>query len=71
MVKVKCILQTGFNDNEAKTFRKLGDEFEVSKERAKFLEENKAVEIIEVKPEEKKQIEAKPIKKKKKIDTDI
>lgn len=66
MVKVKCILKTGFNDNESKTFRKLGEEFEVTEERAEYLEKAKAVEILEVIPVEKK-----IPKKRKKIDTDI
>lgn len=66
MVKVKCILQTGFNDTESGTFRKLGEEFEVTEERAKYLEKAKAVEILEVIPVEKK-----IPKKRKKIDTDI
>ena len=66
MVKVRCILQIGFNDNESKTFRKLGEEFEVTEERAEYLEKAKAVEILEVIPVEKK-----IPKKRKKIDTDI
>lgn len=68
MVKVKCILQTGFNDNQSGTFRKLGDEFEVTEDRAKYLEKAKAVEILEV---IKEPVEKKSTKKKKKIDTDI
>lgn len=51
--KVKAIIE--FNDMEANTKRKIGDEFIVSTERAEYLLEHKAIEILEqIKPEPKK-----------------
>lgn len=48
--KVKAII--GFNDMEENTKRKVGDEFIVDIERAEYLVEHKAVEILEkIKPE--------------------
>ena len=48
--KVKAIIE--FNDMEENTKRKIGDEFVTSIERAEYLVEHKAVEILErIKPE--------------------
>jgi len=82
MVKVKVSIPVGFNDLVARKIRKFGEEFEVPEERAKFLEEKKVVEVIEVLPEMIPEIieepkeevtevikEKKTTKKKKKIDT--
>lgn len=44
-MKVRAI--KSFNDLEANTHRNVDDVFEVSKERAKFLLEHNAIEIIE------------------------
>lgn len=63
--KVKAIIE--FNDMEENTKRKVGDEFIVDIERAEYLVEHKAVEILEeIKEEIKKEpiIEEKPKKKK-------
>lgn len=45
MVKVKAIMK--FTDIEANVDRRIGDEWECNEDRAKFLEENKGVEILE------------------------
>ena len=44
-LKVKALIN--FNDLEGKTKRKVGDIFEVSKIRADYLIEHKAIEIVE------------------------
>lgn len=56
-MKVKAIIN--INDLQDKVFRPVGSVFECDEERAKYLLENNAIEIIE----EKKEI--KPKKKKK------
>lgn len=66
MIKVRCILQSGFNDIKEKKKRVYGEEFEVTKERAKYLENAKAIEILEIPIEE---TEKKALTRKKKIDT--
>lgn len=53
MAKVKAIMK--FTDVELNCERKIGDEWECSEERAKYLEANKGVEILHV-------IEEKPLK---------
>ena len=58
-MKVKAI--KNFNDLEARTYRNIGDEFEVSEERATFLANHNAVEII------KQPISDEPIKEEKEI----
>ena len=45
-VIVKCIRRAGYDDVELKRHINFNEEFEVEKERADFLVENKAVEII-------------------------
>lgn len=77
MVKVRCCNPVGFNDLVARKIRKCGEEFEVTEERAKFLQEKNVIEIIEVEPkmepvvveEVVKQPKKETTKKKKKIDT--
>lgn len=82
MVKIRVTSPVGFNDLVAKRIRKFGEEFEVTEERAEFLESKGVIEIIEVQPkmepiivEEPKEevaekiVEKKTNKKKKKIDT--
>ena len=46
-VKVKCILTNGYFDMDLNRKVKFGEEFRVTEERANFLKEHKAVEIIE------------------------
>lgn len=85
MVKIRVTSPVGFNDLIARKIRKFGEEFEVTEERAKFLESKNVIEIIEVKPVEDAKVEEnatntkqdadvqltekKSTKKKKKIDT--
>ena len=45
MMKVKALMK--FTDMEENCERRVGEEFECSEDRAKYLEENKAVEILE------------------------
>ena len=79
MVKVKCLIPV-FNDLEAKTTRKIGEIFEVTGERAKYLAGAKtnnivAVEILEEIKEEKEEeskkeeeiVVEKPVKKAKNV----
>lgn len=78
-MKVKCILPV-LNDLEAKTTRKLGEIFEVTEERAKYLaganpSKLVAVEILEEIKEEKEEeskkkeeiVVEKPVKKAKNV----
>lgn len=77
MVKVRCCNPVGFNDLVARKIRKYGEEFEVTEERAKFLQEKNVIEIIEVEPkmepvvleEVVEQPKKETTKRKKKIDT--
>ncbi len=66
--KVKCIHEPYYNDLELKERKYKGDEYTVSLERAEYLKEHNAVEILEVIKEEKSEIEElkeeKPNKKK-------
>lgn len=68
MVKVRCIYQPFYDDIELKRRITYGEEFEVEEERAKYLAQNKAVEIIEEqkKEEEKPKLEPKKVVKKSK-----
>lgn len=52
MVKVQCILD--YNDLQLKRLVKVGEELEVTKERAEVLVEKKLVKVVEVIPEEEK-----------------
>lgn len=51
--KVKCIMPRGYNDLELKRKINCGEEYIVEKERAEYLAENNAVEILEPIKEEK------------------
>ena len=46
LVKVQCILETGYNDKDLGEFIDKNRIYYVSKERAKLLEEKKAVKIL-------------------------
>ena len=46
-IKVKCIMQNGYYDIELDRKIKFGEEFKVGEERAKYLKEHKAIEILE------------------------
>lgn len=46
MVKVRCILESGFDDKVTGDYIELGQEFYVPYDRAMFLKGKKAVEII-------------------------
>ena len=52
LVKVQCILETGYNDKELKEFIEEGRIYYVNKDRAKYLENKKAVKIVKDKDEE-------------------
>ena len=54
-VRVKCIMENGYDDMELGRHIKNGEEYEVNKIRAEYLRENKAVEILEEIKEEKKE----------------
>ena len=61
-MKVKVLYN--FNDLEAKTNRVVGDVFECTEERAKFLIEKKAVEeVVEVKEENVKPLDEEVVEK--------
>lgn len=78
MVKVECILE--YNDLQLKRLVKVGEELEVTKDRAKVLVEKELVKVVEVIPEpekdaeveeasepvEEKKVEKKPATKKRK-----
>lgn len=46
LVKVQCILETGYNDKDLGEFIDKNRIYYVSKERAELLEEKKAVKIL-------------------------
>lgn len=46
LVKVQCILETGYNDKDLGEFIDKNRIYYVTKERAKLLEEKKAVKIL-------------------------
>ena len=71
MVKVECILE--YNDLQLKRLVKVGEELEVTKDRAEVLVEKKLVKVVEVIPEPEKDpeveeasepVEEKPVEKK-------
>ena len=78
MVKVECILD--YNDLQLKRLVKVGEELEVTKDRAEVLVEKELVKVVEVIPEpekdaeveeasepvEEKKVEKKPATKKRK-----
>jgi len=57
-VKVKCIMENGYDDMELGKHIKCGDEFIVDQLRAEYLRDNKAVEILEEIKEEKEIIDS-------------
>ena len=71
MVKVECILE--YNDLQLKRLVKVGEELEVTKDRAEVLVEKELVKVVEVIPEPEKDpeveeasepVEEKPVEKK-------
>ena len=46
LVKVQCILETGYNDADLKEFIEKNRIYYVTEERAKLLEQKKAVKIL-------------------------
>lgn len=52
MVKVECILE--YNDLQLKRLVKVGEELEVTKDRAEVLVEKELVKVVEVIPEPEK-----------------
>ena len=52
MVKVQCILD--YNDLQLKRLVKVGEELEVTQDRAEVLVEKELVKVVEVIPEEEK-----------------
>ena len=61
MVKVRCIYNPFYDDIELKRRIFKGEEFEVDEDRAIYLKEHNAVEILEVFKEEPLKVEAEPI----------
>lgn len=53
LVKVQCILESGYNDTDLKEYIEYNQIYFVSKERAKLLKDKKAVIILEDDIEEK------------------
>ena len=66
LVKVQCILETGYNDKDLGQFIDKNKIYYVSEERAKLLEEKKVIKRIEEKKKEV-ELEEKPKKKTKRI----
>lgn len=63
MVKVQCIVT--YNDLQLKRLVKIGEELEVTKERAEVLVDKELVKVVEVIPEPVKEVKAeKPVAKK-------
>lgn len=52
LVKVQCILESGYNDTDLKEHIEYNQIYFVSKERAEILKNKKAVKIITEDPEE-------------------
>lgn len=57
--KVRCIMENGYHDVNLNRKIKFGEEYEVGEERAEYLRENNAIEILEQVQEEPKKEEAK------------
>jgi hypothetical protein len=57
LVKVECILDSGYNDKELNEFIKKGRIYFIPKDRAEYLEEKNAIKIIEDSTEEIEEIE--------------
>lgn len=52
LVKVQCILETGYNDTKLEEFISYNQIYYVDKERAEFLKDKKAVIILKDEVEE-------------------
>ena len=52
LVKVQCILETGYNDTKLGEFINYNQIYYVSKERAEFLKDKKAIRILKDEVEE-------------------
>lgn len=52
LVKVQCILKTGYNDKELKEYIEEGRIYYVNRDRAKYLENKNAVKILKDENEE-------------------
>lgn len=61
LVKVQCILESGYNDTDLKEYIEYNQIYFVSEERAEFLKNKRAVRII------KDDIEEKPKKRNRRI----
>lgn len=46
LVKVQCILETGYNDTKLEEFISYNQIYYVDKERAEFLKDKKAIKIL-------------------------
>ena len=53
LIKVQCILDTGYNDTKLGEFINYNQIYYVSKERADFLKDKKAIKILKDEVEEK------------------
>ena len=52
LVKVQCILESGYNDADLKEYIEYNQIYFVSEERAKFLKDKKAIRILKDEVEE-------------------
>lgn len=52
LIKVQCILATGYNDTKLGEFISYNQIYYVDKERAEFLKDNKAIKILKDEVEE-------------------
>lgn len=53
LIKVQCILETGYNDTKLGEFISYNQIYYVDKERAEFLKDKKAIKILKNEVEEK------------------
>ena len=53
LVKVQCILESGYNDTDLKEYIEYNQIYFVSEERAEFLKDKKAIKILKDEVEEK------------------
>lgn len=52
LIKVQCILETGYNDTKLEEFISYNQIYYVDKERAEFLKDKKAIRILKDEVEE-------------------
>lgn len=52
LIKVQCILETGYNDKELQEYIEEGRIYYVNRDRAKYLESKNAVKILKDENEE-------------------